>query len=235
MEHSPTFRVRLAGLLACFTRPEFKVERVSYEVITPSAARGILEAILWKPAIQWVVERIHVLAPIRFVSFKRNEIDSRISVRNVLQEIAGKPMKHFFADEHREQRNTTALKDVDYVVEAHYCSSSRWTDTDNYPKYNDMFRRRLENGQTYHSPYFGCREFAAMVESVDTVPKHSLPEEQKDKNLGWMLYDLDFGATIRPMFFEAKLVDGVMEVPAPEMVKKMSQQLTEVSHDIHCA
>jgi CRISPR-associated protein Cas5d len=212
-DRSPTFRVRVGGTLACFTRPEFKVERVSYEIITPSAARGIIEAIHWKPAICWVVTRIHVLAPIKFTSFRRNEVNSRVSVRNVVQAMKGAPFPSYFADEDRTQRNTVALRDVDYVIEAHFIRGESWHDNDNMPKHSDMFSRRLEKGQTFHQPYLGCREFAACVEPAGDGLECRLPEEQKNKDLGWMLHDLDFGPPIRPRFFRARLVDGVMDIP----------------------
>lgn len=213
-ERSPTFRVRVRGPLACFTRPEFKVERVSYEIITPSAARGILEAIHWKPAIHWVVTRIHVLAPIKFTSFRRNEVNSRVSVRNVLQAMRGGQFPSYFADEDRAQRNTMALRDVDYVIEAHFVRGEVWHDTESVAKHAAMFSRRLEKGQTFHQPYLGCREFVASVEPADDELECRLPEEQKHKDLGWMLHDLDFGPPIRPRFFRARVVDGVLDIPA---------------------
>jgi CRISPR-associated protein Cas5d len=212
-ERSPTFRVRVRGPLACFTRPEFKVERVSYEIITPSAARGIIDAIHWKPAIRWVVTRIHVSAPIVFISFRRNEVNSRVSVRNVLQAMQGAPFPSYFADEDRAQRNTVALRDVDYVIEAHFVQGEKWHDNDSVPKHAAIFSRRLEKGQIFHQPYLGCREFAASVEPASDGLASRLPEEQKDKDLGWMLHDLDFGPPIRPRFFRARLVDGVMDIP----------------------
>src|SRR5438046_2496705 len=123
---SESFSVRVRGPFACFTRPEFKVERVSYEVMTPSAARGILEAIHWKPAIRWAVTAIHVRSPIRFISFKRNEVSARVSVRNVVQAMRGEPLDSYFADEDRAQRNTVALRDVDYIVTAHFTATRNW-------------------------------------------------------------------------------------------------------------
>src|SRR5579863_758689 len=141
------YRVRARGELACFTRPEFKTERFSYEVMTPSAARGLIEAILWKPAIRWHVRRILVLAPPRFVQLKRNEVNSRASVRNVQQAArSGLPLD-YFADEDRAQRNTLALRDVDYAVEAEFQMTSRRGSGDNPQKFDEMFRRRLEKGQ----------------------------------------------------------------------------------------
>jgi CRISPR-associated protein Cas5d len=205
---SPTYRVRVRGPYACFTRPELKVERVSYEVMTPSAARGVLDAILWKPAIQWVVERIHVLAPIRFSAVRRNEVNSRLSVRG--------DVSHYYADEDRAQRNTILLTDVDYVIEAHFRMTGRAGPDDNMQKFEQMFTRRLAKGQSFHAPYLGCREFAARFEPA---PEHwDVPGElQEKRDLGMMLLDLDFapdqsgGAT--PRFFPAVLENGTVVVP----------------------
>jgi CRISPR-associated protein Cas5d len=205
---SPTYRVRVRGPYACFTRPELKVERVSYEVMTPSAARGVLDAILWKPAIQWVVERIHVLAPIRFSAVRRNEVNSRLSARG--------DVAHYYADEDRAQRNTILLTDVDYVIEAHFRMTTNAGPDDNMQKFEQMFTRRLAKGQSFHAPYLGCREFAARFEPA---PDHwEVPRElQERRDLGMMLLDLDFfpdksgGAT--PRFFPAVLENGTVVVP----------------------
>lgn len=207
---SKSFKVRIHGPEACFTRPEMKAERVSYEAITPSAARGVLEAILWKPAIRWVIERIHVLNPIRFQAIRRNEVNSKASVRGELS--------HYFADEDRAQRNTILLTNVDYIVEAHFVLTARAAQGDNILKFEEMFARRLEKGQSFHQPYLGCREFAARFEpapsswQVDESLHHYRP-------LGMMLHDLDFapdgsGHAV-PRFFPAVLDHGVIEVPEP--------------------
>src|SRR5207244_10832105 len=135
------------GEYACFTRPELKAERVSYEVMTPSAARGVLEAILWKPAIRWTISRIHVLAPIRFTAVRRNEVNSKLSVRG--------DVSRYFADEDRAQRNTILLTDVDYVIEAHFEMTDRAGPDDNLQKFEQMFARRLAKGQSVHAPYRG--------------------------------------------------------------------------------
>jgi CRISPR-associated protein Cas5d len=212
-QQSETFLVRARGPLACFTRPEFKVERVSYEVMTPSAARGILEAVHWKPAIRWIVTAIHVLAPIRFISFNRSEVSKRVSVRNVLQAMQGDPLDSYFADEDRAQRNTVALRDVDYVIAAHFIPTDKWHDNDNFAKHAETFLRRLEKGQTFHQPYLGCREFAAVVEPAQPPWDYRLLDERRLKPLGLMLHDLEFGPRNRPRFFVAELKDGVMSVP----------------------
>jgi len=210
---SETFRVRARGEFACFTRPEFKVERVSYEVMTPSAARGVLEAIHWKPAIRWVVTAIHVLAPVRFTSFKRNEIAGRVSLTTAERGLSGNPIPAHLTDDDRQQRNTLALRDVDYVIEAHFVPGRGWGPNDNMGKHADMFVRRLANGQTFQQPYLGCREFAAEVEPADGVIESRLPDEWKNRHLGLMLHDLEFGERIVPRFFQAKLENGVIRVP----------------------
>lgn len=205
---SPTYRVRVYGPYACFTRPELKVERVSYEVMTPSAARGVLEAILWKPAIRWVIERIHVLAPIRFSAIRRNEVNSRLAVRG--------DVGRYFADEDRAQRNTVLLSDVDYVVEAHFVMTERAGAEDNLKKFEEMFARRLSKGQSFHAPYLGCREFAARFEPAPET--WAIPEElQETRDLGLMLLDLEFdrdgSGRARPHFFPAVLDGGTLTVP----------------------
>lgn len=205
---SPTFRVRTRGTYACFTRPEFKVERVSYEVMTPSAARGILEAILWKPAIRWRVERLHVLAPLKFEAVKRNEVGSKASL--------GGNLDRYCADDDRQQRNTLMLKDVDYVMEAHFALTERAGSDDNLKKFTEMFERRLAKGQCFHMPYFGCREFAARVEPAPET--WAVPESLKgERDLGMMLLDLQFSSAesspATPVFFRARLVNGTVEVP----------------------
>lgn len=203
--------MRAFGPLACFTRPEFKVERMSYEVITPSAARGLLEAVLWKPAIRWHVRRIHVLREIQFTSFKRNEVNGGRANPTAAQ-IAGRDaMAPFFADEDRAQRSTLALSNVDYVVEAAFTMTARAGDGDNVAKFTEMFERRLEKGQWFHPPYFGCREFAASVEP----PPRAFAPIKLSKPLGLMLHDIEFseGGTGKPRFFPAMLRNGVMEVP----------------------
>src|SRR6476659_5624302 len=158
------YSIRVRGQFACFTRPEFKTERLSYEVLTPSAARGILEAILWKPAIYWHIRRIRLLSPVRFVQFKRNEVNSRVATpKAATASRTGAVIDNYFADEDRAQRNTVALRDVDYAIDAEIVMTSRDGSRENPPKCDEMFRRRLERGQFHMQPYLGCREFPAMV------------------------------------------------------------------------
>lgn len=209
---SPLFQLRIRGALACFTRPEMKVERVSYEVITPSAARGVIEAILWKPAIQWVIRRIHVLAPIRWVSFRRNEVTQRLSLQNAERAWrGGEPLAGLCVEDHRAQRNTLALRDVDYVIEAGFRMTARAGTDDNPAKFREMFARRLEAGQCFRTPYLGCREFAANV-----APQVGIFEAMHEsRDLGWMLHDIEFrpGEDVLPHFFNARMERGVIDVP----------------------
>lgn len=202
---SRRFEVLVAGPLACFTRPEMKVERVSYEVMTPSAARGVLEAVLWKPAIRWHIHAIAVLRPIAWTSFRRNEVASRQTSRR----------SDYFADEDRAQRNTVALKDVEYVVAASFVMTDRAGAEDNVRKFEEMFERRLEKGQRFHAPYLGCREFSAQVSPAPASYQPIQPGVNRP--LGRMLFDLEFESTsgrAHPYFFEARLESGVMQVPS---------------------
>lgn len=209
-ERSPTLSLRAFGPLACFTRPELKVERMSYPVITPSAARGLLEAVLWKPAIAWHVERIKVLNEIKFTAFRRNEVNTRAKVPTAKVIKEGGEIKPYFAEDDRAQRNTVALREVDYVIEAHFTMTDKAGESDNPYKFIDMFSRRVEKGQHFHQPYFGCREFIANIEPATD----DLKSIDDSRNLGLMLWDIEFGADgNRPIFFEAALNNGVLEVP----------------------
>jgi CRISPR-associated protein Cas5d len=204
-------QVRIRGALACFTRPEFKTERLSYEAITPSAARGVLEAILWKPAIRWNIRRILLLAPPRFIQLKRNEVTSRISVESARRSAKSDTPLDYFAEDDRAQRNTLALRDVDYAVEADFQMTALQGADDNPRKFDEMFRRRLEKGQFYMQPYLGCREFPAIVEPYTGDP---LPLETESRELGYMLHDLRYGPDKNePVFFRARVERGVIEIP----------------------
>lgn len=207
------FRIRIRGPLACFTRPEFSTERLSYEVITPSAARGVLEAVLWKPAILWRIHTVHVLNEIKWTEFRRNEVNRRVSTSDATSAANGRAgLRDYFADEDRAQRNTVALRDVDYVVDASISMTKRAGAEDNLLKLQAMFERRLRGGQHIYQPYLGCREFPASVEAADAIP--AAIGETRD--LGWMLHDMEYGADRRPRFFQARLDEGVMQVPAWE-------------------
>jgi len=223
-ERSPEFRVRVFGLLACFTRPEMKAERVSYEVMTPGAARGILEAILWKPAIRWETRAIEIHAPIVFTSFRRNEVSKKVP-RITAAHISGKAAHPpFFANDgtNRVQRNTLALQDVDYVIRASFVMTERAGPQDNLTKFVEMFERRLQKGQCHAMPYLGCREFTANFEPADEQRK---PQADLTKPLGFMFYDFDYGPPIRPRFFKADIVDGVVPVPQFESTMPASDLL----------
>lgn len=209
-------KLRVWGDYACFTRPEMKVERVSYDVITPSAARGILEAIHWKPAIRWVVDKIHVLRPIRFDNIRRNEVSSKIPKPNPSNVMRNNRHLYFLVDEgsNRQQRASTVLRDVEYVIEAHFDLTDRAGIEDNEGKHLDIFRRRARNGQSFHQPYLGCREFPAYYELIE----HDLPVScysGETKELGYMLLDIDFSNDMKPLFFRAVMRDGIISSPQP--------------------
>lgn len=209
-------KLRVWGPFACFTRPEMKVERVSYDVMTPSAARGILEAIHWKPAIRWVVDRIYVLRPVRFQSIRRNEVGHKIAASKVASAIAAGSTEglHLIVEDDRQQRATTLLRDVDYVIEAHFEMTAKAGPEDNERKHREMFVRRASKGQCYHHPYLGCREFAADFALVEgDMPISRLSEQERNCDLGWMLHDFDFTDRITARFFRAALRDGVLIVP----------------------
>jgi CRISPR-associated protein Cas5d len=208
---TPEFHLRIRGGMACFTRPEFSTERLSYELMTPSAARGVMEAVLWKPAIRWEVTSIALLKPVQWIEFRRNEVNSRVSTQNALRASrGGEPLPEFFSDEDRAQRNTLALKDVDYGVTAHFVMTSRAGERDNVKKFEECFRRRMEKGQQHYQPYLGCREFPATIELWDGTPA---PLATETRELGWMLHDIDFGPQNQARFFPARLEQGVMRIP----------------------
>lgn len=207
---SRTLSLRACGPLACFTLPALKVERMTSPVMSPSAARGLLEAVLWKPAITWRVERIKVLNPIRFIAFRRNEVNRKASPPDAKTVENGGAPPTFYADEDRAQRNTVALRDVDYVIEAHFLMTDRAGPEDNVRKFEEMFERRIEKGQHFHQPYFGCREFVAEILPADGAPTPIA----EDRDLGLMLWDIEYGKEGNvPLFFRAHLKNGVLEVP----------------------
>lgn len=209
-------RLKVAGQHACFTRPEMKVERVSYEVITPSAARGILEAIHWKPAIRWVIDAIHVLKPIRFQSIRRNEIGHKISISKVRNAMKTENVEglRVLIDKDRQQRAASVLADVAYVIEAHFDLTEKAGPDDNEGKHLDIFNRRAAKGQCFHQPCLGTREFPAHFELLPN-DEATPPAIQESRDLGLMLWDIDHQAEGRPsLFFPAKLENGVMRIPA---------------------
>jgi CRISPR-associated protein Cas5d len=213
-------KLRVWGDYACFTRPEMKVERVSYDVITPSAARGILEAIHWKPAIRWVIDRIHVLRPIKFDNVRRNEVSSKIPKPNPVTAMRDKKPLYFLVDDggNRQQRATTLLRDVEYVIEAHFEMTDQAGAEDNEGKHLDIFRRRARKGQSFHQPALGCREFPASFELIEEeVPESCYAGQTKD--LGYMLLDIDFNNDMTPLFFRASMENGIISPPSPLSVE----------------
>ena len=205
------------GDYACFSRPEMKVERVSYDVITPSAARGLIEAIMWHPGMRWVIDRIQVCSPIRFTNIRRNEVKDTISARNVRTAMEkGSGELYLSTQDSIQQRAAMVLKDVRYILDAHFELTDKAAPGDNARKFQEMTKRRIEKGQTYHQPCFGTREFSAHFRMCSERPP--CPEELKgERDLGWMLLDMDFSdpENIRPLFFRAVMQDGVIQVPDP--------------------
>lgn len=210
-------RLLVRGERACFTRPEMKVERVSYDMLTPSAARGILEAISWKPAIRWVIDRIHVLRPIRFQSIRRNEVGAKMSASLAERgmragSVAGLGLA---VDRERQQRAATLLRDVEYLIEAHFEMTAKAGAEDSEAKHLAMFNRRASAGQCFHRPCLGTREFPADFELLlpdAPQPASLLPPDERDRDLGWMLHDIDFEAGHASRFFRARLSGGVLDV-----------------------
>ena len=207
--------IEVWGDYACFSRPEMKVERVSYDVMTPSAARGLIEAIYWHPGLKWIIDRIHVCAPIRFTNIRRNEVKDTISARKVKAAMEkGLDELYLATPESIQQRAAMVLRDVRYVIEAHFEMTENAAPGDNPGKFQDIIKRRLANGQFYHQPCFGVREFPAHFAASCELPP--CPEELRgEKDLGWMLLDMDYSdpENITPMFFRAVLKDGVLEIP----------------------
>ena len=212
-----TYCLEVFGDFACFTRPEMKVERVSYDVITPSAARAVFQAVLWKPAIAWRVRRIEVLKPIRWISLRRNEVASVVSTRNVEAAMkSGTGDLGLFIEEDRQQRAGLFLRDVAYRIHADLELVNPGTGPTEVPKkYEEMFERRAGKGQCVNQPYLGCREFAAGFRLV-SGPDDGPPPIDESRDLGFMLYDMDFAnpADPTPRFFRARLENGVVNVPA---------------------
>ena len=211
-----SIKLEVWGEYALFSRPEAKVERVSYDVITPSAARGIIEAIFWHPGLKWCIDRIHVCAPICFTNLRRNEVKATASARTARTVMErGSGALYISTAENIQQRAALLLKIVRYVIEAHFEMTAKAAPDDNPSKFQSIVTRRAQKGQFYHQPYFGCREFPAHFRLCDQIPP--CPEEVRGKkDLGWMLYDMDYAdpENIVPLFFRATLQDGVLEVPA---------------------
>lgn len=214
-------KVKVWGDYALFSRPEMKVERCSYDVMTPSAARGILEAIYWHPGMKWVIDRIYVQNPIVFTSVRRNEVKSKISANNVLPVYNG-ANKELYISSKAEivQRASLLLKDVAYVIEAHFDMTEKANESDNPGKFKDIIMRRLKRGECYHTPYFGCREFPVRFCLCEDEEIRTAYEDQ-ERDLGFMLYDMDYSDLnhIQPMFFRAVMKNGVLDVRNCEVIR----------------
>jgi CRISPR-associated protein Cas5d len=216
--HIDIYSLHVWGEFACFTRPEMKVERVSYDVITPSAARAVFEAIFWKPAIRWVVNRVDVLSPIRTTTIRRNEVASKISSSKAERAMRdGRGDLGIFIEEERQQRAATVLKDVAYLLHAHVEVKPGMERDYSKVKLHEMFMRRAEKGQCFMQPYLGCREFPAYFEPVTDASRFSpISNQDKDKDLGFMLHDFDYlRETPEPRFFRAHLRNGRLHIPHP--------------------
>lgn len=202
------------GEYACFTRPELKAERVSYDVITPSAARGILEAIHYKPAIKWVIDKIHVINPIEWENILRNEVKSKISVKNIKSAMKNKSLAGLYQvpAEDRDQRMTRVLRNVMYVIEAHFELTDRAGERDTEEKHYAIFCERARNGRQFHQPYFGCEEFVAnfkLIEKDDEIPESCYKGEEID--FGYMLYDINY-ENMSPIVYNAVMRNGIIDL-----------------------
>ncbi len=211
-----TYCLEVSGDFACFTRPEMKVERVSYDVMTPSSARAVFESILWKSAIRWYIDKIEVLKPIRWVSVRRNEVGAVISVRNAQEAMnKGTGSLGLNIEDERQQRAGLFLRDVAYRIHAHFELQPDAGENNTPAKFLDMFERRAEKGQCVNQPYLGCREFACDFRLIDPMQEQSNPVKET-RDLGWMLYDMDYSnaADPQPRFFRATLENGILSIPA---------------------
>lgn len=210
-------RIKTWGERACFTRPEMKVERVSYDVPTPSSVRGVLEAIYWKPSIRWVVSKIIVQNPIKFENIRRNELSGKLAKKNITKAMKdGKSRVETFIEDDRQQRASMVLKNVSYIFEAFFEMTGMESETkdDQTPqKHLEIFTRRAKKGQCFHRAYFGCREFPVNFEWADN--EEILTPFQGERDLGWMLYDMDFKnkKDPKPLFYRPKMINGVIDVP----------------------
>jgi len=215
-------KVKVWGDYALFTRPEMKVERCSYDVITPSAARGILEAIYWHPGMRWVIDRIYVNNPIQFTSIRRNEVKSKILASNILPVYNGNQKQLFISSKADiVQRASLLLRDVEYVIEAHFEMTGKANDSDNPGKFKDIIMRRLRRGECFHTPYFGCREFPVRFCLCEEEEIQTAYANEEEKDLGFMLYDLDYSDSenIQPMFFRAIMKKGIIDLRNCEVIR----------------
>ena len=205
-----SIHIEVWGNYACFSRPEMKTERVSYDVMTPSAARGLIESIYWHPGLRYCIDRIHVLAPIRFTNIRRNEVKSTLLASKALSAAKSGEALALIPSQDIQQRAALILQDVHYVIEAHFDMTDKAAPGDNPGKFQDILRRRLQRGQAYSQPYFGCREFAAHFQEW---PGGDIPAIDVTQDLGFMLYDMDYSdmQNIQAQFFRAKLEHGVLD------------------------
>ena len=209
-----SIQIEVWGDYACFSRPEMKTERVSYDVMTPSAARGLIESIYWHPGLRYCIDRIHVLEPIRFTNIRRNEVKSTLLASKALSAAKSGEALALIPSQDIQQRAALILQDVHYVIEAHFEMTDKAAPLDNPGKFQDIMTRRIRKGQAYHQPCRGCREFPAHFAPCETLPP--CPEELRGRrDLGYMLYDMDYSdpQDIRPLFFRAVLEDSVLTVP----------------------
>lgn len=207
------------GREALFSRPEFRTERVSYDCITPSAARGLIESIYFHPGLRWHIDRISILNPIRFTNLRRNEVKSKINASRVLSSAkSGGPLPYLATSNDIQQRASMMLYDVHYVIEAHFTMTDKAAPSDNPGKFQDIVKRRLRRGQCYSQPYFGCRECTAHVRLWEGG---EIPSIAETRDLGWMLFDMDYSDPndIQPMFFRAQMVHGVIDLTDCEVVR----------------
>ncbi len=206
------------GPMACFTRPEMKTERVSYEVPTPGAVRGMIESVFFHPGLRWVPDRIWVLNRIQFMNVRRNEVKSKVLASAVLQEANGGKAGAIFTSEDIQQRAAMLLKDVHYVFEAHFEMTEQANPSDNHGKFQDIIKRRLRRGACYSTPYFGCRECTAHFRLWEGG---EIPAIDETRDLGYMLYDMDYSdpTDIQPMFFRARMEHGVIDLRNCEVVR----------------
>lgn len=220
--------LKVWGDYACFTRPECKPERYSYEVITPSAARGLIESIFWHPAIFWKIDKIHVIKEIKFDNIRRNEVENKIPINKINQAMAGNETDLYqIAPAERQQRASMVLRDVEYVIEAHFEMTSAAGEKDNESKHIEIFRRRARKGQCFHQPCFGCREFPAdfeLIEDEKDIPpiKDEVSHKNKTIDLGLMLWDIDFKNDKKALFYKVEMKNGVITVPPESEVRKCS-------------
>ena len=212
------FRVEFWGERACFTRPELKVERMSYDVPTPSALRGMLEAVYWHPGLLWCIDRIHVLNRIAFTNVRRNEVKSKGNMGEMRSAMLGKrELPYINTKDDIQQRASLILRDVRYVVDAHFEMTDGAAASDSPGKFQAIAARRFERGQCYSQPYFGCREFPAYFELHEgSSEPRGYYTGSGERDLGLMLYDMDFSdpKNITPMFFRATMRNGVIAVPS---------------------